>query len=64
MTEDTYSFIHCPKSNYHHGHTFYSAGYSKDFLKEIFKNHAEIIDLGELGTPSVLHFNTFIKTLD
>ncbi len=51
MTKDTYAFIHCPKSNIHHGHTFYSAGYSKDFLKEIFKNHAEIIDLGELGTP-------------
>ena len=51
MTEDTYSFIHCPKSNYHHGHTFYSAGYSKEFLEEIFKNKAEVIDIGELGTP-------------
>jgi len=51
MTKDTYAFIHCPKSNIHHGHTFYSAGYSKDFLEEIFKNHTEIIDIGELGTP-------------
>ena len=51
MNKDTLTFINCPKSNYHHGHTYYSAGYSKEFLKEIFNNRIEIIECGELGTP-------------
>tara|TARA_Y100001958_G_C21243055_1_gene571656 strand:- start:1701 stop:2486 length:786 start_codon:yes stop_codon:yes gene_type:complete len=51
MNTETLTFIHCPKSNYHHGHTYYSAGYSKEFLKEIFTNRIEIINYGELGTP-------------
>lgn len=51
MKKDTLTFINCPKSNYHHGHTYYSAGYSKEFLKEIFTNRIEIIEYGELGTP-------------
>ena len=46
----TLTFIHCPKSNIHHGHTYYSAGYSKEFSKEkIFNNNIEVlIDYGEL----------------
>ena len=51
MNKNTLTFINCPKSNYHHGHTYYSAGYSKEFLKEIFTNRIEIIECGELGTP-------------
>ncbi len=50
MNNSTYSFIHCPKSNIHHGHTYYSSGYSKEFLMKIFEN-TEIISCGELGTP-------------
>ena len=51
MADETLTFIHCPKSNIHHGHTYYSAGYSKEFLKQIFNNNNEILDYGELGTP-------------
>ena len=35
MNNSTYSFIHCPKSNIHHGHTYYSSGYSKNFYEDI-----------------------------
>ena len=51
MNEKTLTFIHCPKSNIHHGHTYYSAGYSKEFLRKIFTNNIAVVDYGELGTP-------------
>ena len=35
----------------HHGHTYYSAGYSKEFMLKIFSNNTDILDFGELGTP-------------
>ena len=50
MNSKSYTFIHCPKSNIHHGHTYYSAGYSKEFMLKIF-NNTNILDYGELGTP-------------
>jgi hypothetical protein len=49
MNDLTYSFIHCPKSNIHHGHTFYSSGYSKEFFLKIFGD-TDIVSCGELGT--------------
>ena len=51
MGQSTYAFIHCPKSNIDHGHTFYSAGYSKEFLEIIFGEKITITECGELGTP-------------
>ena len=51
MNSKSYAFIHCPKSNMHHGHTYYSAGYSKEFMLKIFSNNTKILDFGELGTP-------------
>ena len=51
MNSKSLCFIHCPKSNIHHGHTYYSSGYSKEFLKEIFTDKIELIEFGELGTP-------------
>lgn len=51
MNSKSYAFIHCPKSNMHHGHTYYSAGYSKEFMLKIFSNNTDILDFGELGTP-------------
>ena len=51
MDSRSYAFIHCPKSNIHHGHTYFSAGYSKEFMLKIFSNETKILDLGELGTP-------------
>ena len=51
MNSRTHAFIHCPKSNIHHGHTYYSAGYSKEFMLKIFSDHIKLIEYGELGTP-------------
>ena len=51
MNPGTYAFIHCPKSNIHHGHTYYSAGYSKEFMLKIFSNRINLLECGELGTP-------------
>jgi len=52
LNKKTLVFIHCPKSNIHHGHTYYSAGYSKEFLIKIFENaNINIHESGELGTP-------------
>ena len=50
MNNSTYSFIHCPKSNIHHGHTYYSSGYSKEFLMKIFEN-TEIISCRRAWNP-------------
>tara|TARA_B100001029_G_C15001427_1_gene418306 strand:- start:34 stop:810 length:777 start_codon:yes stop_codon:yes gene_type:complete len=52
MRENTFAFLHCPKSNIHHGHTYYSSGYSKEFLEKIFTiKNIIIVESGELGTP-------------
>tara|TARA_B100001996_G_scaffold382531_1_gene374610 strand:- start:1173 stop:1949 length:777 start_codon:yes stop_codon:yes gene_type:complete len=52
MSTNTFVFLHCPKSNIHHGHTYYSSGYSKEFLKKVFTiENINIIESGELGTP-------------
>ena len=64
MNSRTHAFIHCPKSNIHHGHTYYSAGYSKEFMLKIFSDHIKLIEYGELGTLSSLYIYTFVKRLD
>ena len=51
MNPKTFAFIHCPKSNIDHGHTYYSAGYSKEFMLKIFSNKIKLVECGELGTP-------------
>ena len=52
LDNQTLVFIHCPKSNIHHGHTYYSSGYSEEFLIKIFQEaNIKIHESGELGTP-------------
>ncbi len=52
LDKQTLVFIHCPKSNIHHGHTYYSSGYSEEFLIKIFQGaNIKIYESGELGTP-------------
>jgi hypothetical protein len=52
VSENTFLFVHCPKSNIHHGHTFYSSGYSEEFLLKIFSiTDLNVFESGELGTP-------------
>ncbi len=49
--KETLVYVHCPKSNIHHGHTYFSSGYSKEFLVKIFdKENIIIHEFGELGT--------------
>ena len=36
--------------NIDHGHTYYSAGYSKEFILKIFSNKIKLVECGELGT--------------
>ncbi len=52
LNKKTLVYIHCPKSNIHHGHTYFSSGYSKEFLIKIFESeNITIHESGELGTP-------------
>tara|TARA_X000000368_G_C23055286_1_gene723560 strand:+ start:4256 stop:5032 length:777 start_codon:yes stop_codon:yes gene_type:complete len=62
LSKETFVFVHCPKSNIHHGHTYYSSGYSKEFLEKIFSiENISIIESGELGTPRLYTSTHLVK---